>query len=253
MGPYLEDIRIPTGIHTLLRQINEEIGKQGFVQKEGRLFLPPLTKKQKMAFTFFVLSGEVGEVIENLNMILTDLDYLCENPRLFALDRSPLKRYKLLFRSFFYEFSRFEDIFGYFMMWLERLKIISREDRKALRNDFYEMVKPMVKIRNTMLHESFSVTMEGIFPEEIYALEAAEGIGRMLIQADGTVIDWKTIMSPVFVEHRDILFQEGSAVRDYCCGLFDLRDDYISRPSPYNPRQTPQPAPQSTPTARTGQ
>jgi hypothetical protein len=253
MGPYLEDIRIPTGIHTLLRQINEEIGKQGFVQKEGRLFLPPLTKKQKMAFTFFVLSGEVGEVIENLNMILTDLDYLCENPRLFALDRSPLKRYKLLFRSFFYEFSRFEDIFGYFMVWLARLRVISRKDRKTLRDRFYAMVKPMVNIRNTMLHDLFSTAMEGIFPQEIFSLEATEGIGRMLIQANGTVIDWKAITSPVFVEHRDALFQEAGALRDYWRELFDLLDAYIARPSPYNPRHTPQPAPQSTPTAHTEQ
>jgi hypothetical protein len=145
---------------------------------------------------------------------------------------TPLKRYKLLFRSFFSEFSRFEDIFGYFMLWHERLGVISRKDRKTLRDKFHEMVKPMVNIRNIMLHDSFSVTMEGIFPQDIFLLEAAEGIGRILIQADGTVIDWKAMLSSIYAQHRDILSQAASTMRDYWCGLFDLHDAYISGPSP---------------------
>jgi hypothetical protein len=130
--------------------------------KDGKIFLPRLTKKQEIAYTFFGLFVEVDELIGNLNLILTDLDQLCENPSLFAQYRSPLKRYKLLLRSFFYEFSRFDDLFGYFMVWLERLSIISREERKTLRDQFYRMVKPMVDIRNTMLHQSFQ--LEGAVP-----------------------------------------------------------------------------------------
>src|SRR5262245_45198002 len=103
-----------------------------FGRTSGRAWPQPLTKKQEIAFTFFGLFVEVDELVGNLNLILTDLDQLCENPCLFAQYRSPLKRYKLLLRSFVYEFSRFGDLFGYFMVWLERLSMISREERKTL-------------------------------------------------------------------------------------------------------------------------
>jgi hypothetical protein len=218
MGPYLEDIHIPAEIQTLLRQIDDEIRKRDLV-KDGKIFLSRLTKKQEIAFTFFGLFVEVDELVGNLNLILTDLDQLCENPCLFVQYRSPLKRYKLLLRSFFYEFSRFEDLFGYFMVWLERLSIISREERKTLRDQFYRKVKPMVDIRNTMLHHSFQ--LEEAVPQEIFLLEAAESTGYILIQQlDGTVVDWKAMLSPVCAKNRDVLFQAASDVRDFWCEFF---------------------------------
>jgi len=213
MGPLVEHIRLPEEIRKLLVQINDKMVKHGRFEK-GEIILPRLTKHQSTAKGLFVIVCEVDELIDNLNLLLNDIDSLSEYPTLFSGTGTPLKRYKLLVRSFFYEFSRFEDLFGYFLLWLERLGEISKQTRKEMRTAFYGRLKPMVDIRNTMLHDAFRWSQ--MLPTDVFLLEAADSARHRLVRkSDCIEADWKTILSPICATARVALFDAAADMRTF--------------------------------------
>lgn len=213
MEPFVDHIRLPEEVRKLLVQINDKTIKHGRFEN-GKIILPRLTKRQNAAKGLFLLVCEVDELIDNLNILLNDLDRLSESPLLFSGAGTPLKRYKLFLRSFFYEFSRFEDLFGYFLLWLEQLGEISKKDRKAMRAEFYEHLKPMVVIRNTMLHNSFD--WNKTLPVDVFLLEGADHSGHRLVRkSDGVEVNWKILLSPICVNSRNILFTAAADMRTF--------------------------------------
>jgi cation diffusion facilitator CzcD-associated flavoprotein CzcO len=58
-----------------------------------------------------------------------------------------------LVRTFFYEYSRFEDAFNGFTLWLQKRGYLDKESRRALRDSFYAQIKDAVRVRNVCLHD----------------------------------------------------------------------------------------------------
>ncbi|MDP3111187.1 MAG: hypothetical protein Q8M71_03695, partial [Thermodesulfovibrionales bacterium] len=66
------------------------------------------------------------------------------------------ERAYLLLRVFFYEFSRIQDVFSRFIKELMRLGMINRDTVKFLREQFNEIFKDGIKLRNKIVHERMS-------------------------------------------------------------------------------------------------
>lgn len=214
MGPFLEHVQCPEEIKKRLAQINQEMKEHGRIEDEG-VIIPKLTEEQTIALVLFRLIGEVNELIDNLNIVLSDLGRLAAYSPLFSMYGTPLKRYKLLLRSFFYEFSRFEDLHGYFLKMMEELGKVSKQDRQAMRASFYDRIKPMLDTRNRMLH-GLTAGLEKCVPPEAFLLEFAENFQYIPVrQSDKTIVTWKDILSPVCVKNRTDLFEVANGVREY--------------------------------------
>lgn len=194
MPAQIHSVRIPDEIKYLLDSILSSFPKYAIMHEDG-IALRGLSKAQSLALSWLQVFGEVDEVIGNLNMTLADLERLSGDHRHFA-DKNPVTRYKLLVRMFFYEFSRFEDLFKRYTHWCVKQGLLTKEKRKELVNLFYVRLELPFKLRNVLLHGSFSWT--GQITPELAILESAEHFGHeMKHKETGKKLSWEDHLSPL--------------------------------------------------------
>src|SRR4051812_8869866 len=126
--PDVEGIRIPDEILFLIDGVLTRFPSIASTEKNG-VSLKNLTEEERLALDFVEIPGIVNEIFQNINLIMSDLGLLAASASCFK-DNHPFRRYKLLVRTFFYEFCRFEDAFGYYTIWMQRKKFITKPQRR---------------------------------------------------------------------------------------------------------------------------
>lgn len=141
-----------------------------------------------------MLTAEADEVIQNLNMTMSDMERLGKNAKFFD-DRNPFDRFQFLVRMYFYEYGRFEDVFGYFTKWKQERGLMTKDERKAHRQVFYDCFEYAIKTRNLMLHDG--VDWKEQCSPEIGILQCLEAIGHVAIDAAGKQLAWDEHIGPL--------------------------------------------------------
>lgn len=196
--PDIDHVRVPDEILFALNSICERFPEIATMKADGGVTLRNLKPQEKVALDFLPLPSLVNEIIDNINIVMSDLNQLAGNPHVFD-DSMPLSRYKLLVRTFFYEFGRFEDAFGYYTLSFQRRGYISKEQRRELRDTFYEQIEHIVKVRNVCLHSdpdwSKSVT------PDISILVGLDTFGmEVRNKKSGKPLQWEDHLRPLCLE-----------------------------------------------------
>lgn len=208
--PDIEHVRVPDEILFAIDSICERWPK--IASKEnGGVTLRNLKPQEKVALDVLPLFRLVDEIIDNINFVMSDLNQLAEDSRAFG-DRHPFKRYKLLARTFFYEFGRFEDAFGYYTLWFQKRGYIDKKARRELMDDFYAQIEHIVKIRNLCLHEnpdwSKSTTPEISLLDglDLFAVEVTH-------KETGEALKWEPHLGPLCLEMETSFYQATAHMR----------------------------------------
>ena len=110
----IEQIPYPVEYRASLERLTplliEAVDRDGLPIESGQINLGNIDDEFKLPLFFFYWVTESNEVIENLNLVLSDLRNL--PTRYVILSGSPRKRYYLLVRLYFYEYYRFREIFN---------------------------------------------------------------------------------------------------------------------------------------------
>lgn len=191
----INKVRWPDEFRYALNSIAENFSKHAVATDDLRtITLNGLSPEQVLAHDIFTLASEVDEIIENLNMTMFDMERLAEDARSF-LDRNPFNRFQLLVRMYFYEYGRFEDVFGYFTQWKQKRGLMTKEERKAHRQAFYVTYEEAIRTRNVMMHDGVS-WQEQCSPE-IGILQALEATGQVAVDKLGRELTWEAHIRPL--------------------------------------------------------
>lgn len=206
----VNSIRIPDEFRYALASITENFSLYvDGMDEHGAFVLRGLSPQQKMAEELLMLVSEASEVLENLNMVMADMERLSENPRVF-MDKDPFSRFKLLLRLYFYEYGRFEDVFGYFTQWKQKRALMSKSERKEHREAFYSTYKDAIKTRNVMMHDAVSWREQ--YSPEITLLQGLEAVGKSAIDRSGKELTWKDHIEPLCRETLPELLALGQSM-----------------------------------------
>jgi len=188
-------IRCPDEFRYALGSIASNFGKHAEMTENSRtITLKGLSPSQALAHQIFMFFSEVDDLVENLNMVMFDMEQLAENARSFR-DRNPFNRFQFLVRMYFYEFGRFEDIFGYLTQWKLKNSLMSKDERKAHRQAFYTTYEYAIKTRNLMMHDA--VSWQEQCSLELGLLQALEIVGREAVDKTGSKITWEAHLGPL--------------------------------------------------------
>lgn len=182
------------------------------MDENKKISLHGLSSQQGVALTLFFLIAEADEVFDNLNLVIGDMERLSDDERAFE-DQNPFLRYKLLMRIYLYEFARFEDLFGYFTLWCEKKKLITQKDRKELRQDFCERHESVIKIRNTLAHDSADWGQH--CTPHIAALQGAELFGLEVRDKEGNKQTWQQHLSPLCEKMINAFYEDGNGMLEF--------------------------------------
>ncbi|VTU30021.1 hypothetical protein [Variovorax sp. PBL-E5] len=190
----IDRIRIPDEFRYALRSVSENFAEHAEMEPGSNgITLKGLSPEQSLAHSVFLLTSEVDELIDNLNIVMGDLEGLSEDPR-HLHDQNPFNRFQFLFRMFFYEYARFEDLFGYFTKWQQEQGLLTKVERKQSRDGFYAAFEDAFRIRNVLAHDAVEwrqCTME------IGLLQALEATGQTAIDSKGVALSWKDHLGPI--------------------------------------------------------
>ncbi|MFA7270068.1 MAG: hypothetical protein WC073_12035 [Sterolibacterium sp.] len=209
MRPQIEHIRIPDELKFVLNSACKNFPRLARIEGDD-ITLKGLTEKQKLVTSFFQLPAVADEVIDNLNLVIADLGTLAKSARAFG-DERPFSRYKLIVRMFYYEFSRFEDIFGYYTLWLQRRKYLTKDARKKLRDDFYREHEPFIRVRNLFMHDD--PTWKGHCTPEIAILQGLDLFGYEVRDKSGQLLTWEPHLGPLCLKMQSIFYEAGRSMQ----------------------------------------
>lgn len=191
----INQTRWPDEFRYALNSITKNFPKNAELTDDFRTIkFSGLSPAQVLAYDIFQLVSEVDEVIENLNMSLSDMEALGKDARTFQ-DRNPFNRFQFLFRMFFYEYGRFEDIFAHFTQWKLKFGLLTKEKRKTDRQAFYDLYEYAIKTRNVMMHDSVSWHAE--CSPELAILQGLELIGKAAVDRAGNRLTWDAHIGPL--------------------------------------------------------
>jgi hypothetical protein len=191
----INSIRWPDEFRYALNSVAENFDKYAEASDDLRtISLKGLSPQQTLAYDVFTIGSDADEVIANLNTVMGDMERLGEDARAFH-DRNPFDRFQLLLRLYFYEYGRFEDVFGYFTNWMQQRSLITKAGRKFEREAFYNTFEYAIKTRNTMLHAA--TDWRSHCSAEIAILQGLEAIGKSAIDASGKELTWNDHIGPL--------------------------------------------------------
>jgi hypothetical protein len=152
----IEEITYPPEHRASLERLTplliQAIERDGPPIESGQINLGNINDEFKLPLFFFYWIAESNEVIDNLNLVLSDLRNLPTGYVL--LSGSPRKRYYLLVRLYFYEFYRFREIFNRVVRGLQGGGYIKRAQVPKIRNIFNEAFEHTIEVRNNLVHGS---------------------------------------------------------------------------------------------------
>lgn len=141
---HIEDLKRATPL------MLDALERDGVPIESGIFKLGKVDKELDVALVFFYWISDINEIVDNLNIILSDLRAL---PTHYVLLKgSPQARYQLLVRTYFYEFYRFRETYSQFVKVAESRGFIEKQDVPKLRNAFHDVFKDTIKLRNIFVH-----------------------------------------------------------------------------------------------------
>jgi len=200
--PHIEHVRIPDEVRSALAAISDRLPKIASINEDNSIKLSGLSREEQLALDFLDVLGPVDEIIDNINIISADLEALGDSARAFG-DNHPFRRYKLLVRTFFFVFGRFEDVFACYALWLQRGKYVTKEQRRKMCDDFYGALKPMIKVRNICLHSAPDWSRH-VTPE-IAILKGLDLFGLHAVDRNGELLKWEAHLKPQCAEMCDMI------------------------------------------------
>jgi hypothetical protein len=181
----IPQIAYPKELRFELQEINDRIvtslKKEGTGSIEAGQGIPlgPLPRRLDVMFTFFLWIADTNEILDNLNITLSDFRALAEQCLLFSNHR---KRVYLILRTFFYEFFRAKEVFNKFTKELLRLGLLQKGDVSPLRAEFAKAFKAVISVRNQLVHARFG------WPErenvDLIIVSAANEFGCSVVKKD---------------------------------------------------------------------
>lgn len=206
----LKKALIPIG-----KLIIEEMASQpDWDYKTGNLPTPDFPNHLNAYFDIWAFLMDINEIIENMNLVLSDLKILRDDPKRFQkhIAGDPVVRYKLLARTYFYEFFRFKECFNIFMARLRKTGLVNSTHAKEIRTFFYTVFEPALNIRNTMTHNRFLWSGEGY--QKLCVTLSAESIGGAIIdKKTGAKFDKIKILSDLTGDAIQVFVSEGVLVK----------------------------------------
>ncbi len=153
--------------------VEELLSDQLLRMKRGEKWKPvdlrKLPKRLAFGLVFLDWIGDLSEIVENMNIVITDLHRLRRRRHLRAQEL--WARYRLLARTFFYEFYRIKEVLGRFLKQLKILGAIDEQDRKKTTKEIISvLLKPMIDARNKITHDTMCILEE---EKEAYIVTAA--------------------------------------------------------------------------------
>jgi hypothetical protein len=147
----------------------------------GKALVPIGKLLTEIYFDIWALINDINEIIDNMNLVLGDLKILRDDPKYFQkyLSGDPIVRYKLLARTYFYEFFRLKECFNDFLARLRKTGLLNSQDVKEIKSDFYKEFETAIKVRNTMIHNRYLWPGEGHL--KLFVTLSAESIGGALV------------------------------------------------------------------------
>jgi len=201
----------------------EEARNRNWDFKSGAFPLPNLPKSLSMYFNVWILLNSVNDIIENINLVLNDLKIMRDDPILLDQEifGDIVLRYKLLVRTYFYEFYRFKECYNSFLTCCRNQGACDAKQVKELRSLFYEMFKENIQVRRQMVHYTY--------------LWSGEKHGRLLTSSfaestGGIVLDNKTfylidkcgVLSELTDNAIKLFFYEGSRIKNFFSESIDF-------------------------------
>ncbi|MDY6791738.1 MAG: hypothetical protein SWH54_10785 [Thermodesulfobacteriota bacterium] len=194
----------------------EMASKPDWDYKTGNLPTPNFPRPLNIYFDIWAFLMDSNEIIANLNLVLSDLKMLQEDPVFFQKQVSgdPVLRYKLLARTYFYEFFRFKECFTFFLARLRKINCINSKHAKEIKSLFYFVFEPALNIRNTMIHNRFLWAGEG--HQRLCVTLSAESVGGTVIdKKTGAIYDKTKILSDIADDTIQMFLDEGVSVKSY--------------------------------------
>lgn len=141
---YLEDLK------RLGPLLIASMERDGLPIESGSINLGKLDPKLDLAYFYFGWVSECNDVIENLNLTLSDLRTLPKN--FSILGGSPWSRYELLVRVFFHEFYRLRELFNTVMSASVKRGYITKSELVVAREAFHSAIENAIELRNSVVH-----------------------------------------------------------------------------------------------------
>ena len=212
-------IETPTEIQKVLVSIGkllteEMASNRDWDYKSGNFPIPNLPKPLSIYFDIWLWINDINEIIENINLVLDDLKILRDNPKLFqeSLNGNPIVRYKLLTRTFFYEFFRFKECFNEFLARLGKAGLLNSQVVKGIRSEFYKQFEKAIKVRNTMIHSRYPWPGERHL--RLFVASSAESMGGALVDKEtGAVVETIKVLSELAGEAIQTFLLEGLRIK----------------------------------------
>ncbi|HLZ19874.1 MAG TPA: hypothetical protein VKO67_09685 [Smithellaceae bacterium] len=198
-----------------------ELGKEEAINrnwnfKSGASPIPNLPKSLSMYFIVWLLLNNVNDIIENINLVLNDLKIMRDDPALLDQDMfgDIVLRYKLLVRTYFYEFYRFKECYNSFLTYCRNLGACDAKQVKELRSLFYEMFKENIQVRREMVH--YTYLWSGEKHGRLLMASFAESTGGLLLNNKTFyLIDKCGVLSELTDDAIKLFFYEGSRIRNF--------------------------------------
>jgi hypothetical protein len=144
-------------------------------------------------------------IVENLNLILSDLNRLKGHSNLSP--NSARVRYFLLIRTYFYEFFRIKEISNVYLKKFKQIRLIEKELIKTIKNDFHNIFKEVLVIRNNFIHKQVSPYGEDL--EFHYAASINECGFKIVDKKSGEETRWQDLLNKITKNNLEGLQFEG--------------------------------------------
>lgn len=182
----------------------------------------PFEMKVSMRFANF--AGDVGDVVDNLNLVIEDLQGL---PNKVVSSRTEAsRRYFFATRVFFYELLRIRDAFPRFLKQLEALGLMSKDERRESRKELDELLGELYLIRNVFLHaDSFPLTDDEF---DLSFIATADASGYDVKPLAGVAkLPFPELLEKLCLWRRGTLINVASKVIALCQSIIDAMGEWI--------------------------
>ncbi len=172
-------------------------------------------------FSIFRLVCEANEIIENLNLIMSDFYDLTKTKTPFF--GRPKARLYLLMKSFYHELYRTKEILAIFLKDMRRLKKIHKKEMRDIKKMLNEIIDMGLTIRNKLVHQR--LCWPGKANLDLILLEACEDAELKLIEKDsGKEVSIDVSLENFYNDWILFLATEGYKLSD----LLQTTTDYFS-------------------------
>lgn len=202
--------------------IQAAVKRDGLPVESGIINMGEIDGRLDIALFFLRWIGEVNEIIDNLNVILTDIRDLPTN--YIFLKGSPKTRLYLLIRTYFYEFYRFRETYNKFVKAAAGRGYIDRRAVAGVRQAFHDAFEETIEVRNYLVHGT--PLWKGKQHFDLTLLESAQADGPALKDFEtGEILEFGSVLKKICPGTADMLGDEGNRMSKVLQALVRLYVD----------------------------